>query len=449
MDRLEGKMPGTLEPEPISTRLQSIAKLAREAPDMVLLTLAHHIDISFLKEAYDRTRKDGAVGVDGQTAEAYAENLEENLQSLHERFKSGLYRAPPVRRVHIPKGDGKKTRPLGIPTFEDKVLQRAVTMVLEAVYEQDFEPCSHGFRPGCSAHGALKVLWDGLMELGGGWVLDADIENFFDRLDHQHLRSFLDQRVRDGVIRRAIGKWLKAGVLEEGQYRRSSEGTPQGGVISPLLANIYLHETLDKWFAKEVRPRLKGKAGLLRYADDFVIVFEREDDARRVMSVLPKRLARFGLTLHPDKTRLLDFRRPRPGGAGPSQRDRSLDFLGFTHHWGRSRRGNWVVRQKTAKSRFKRGVVTLAKWCRRHRHLPVSEQRDSLALKLTGHYAYYGLTGNFRALHHFRRQVILNWHKWLARRSQRGMPWSRFWRLLDRYPLPWARVVHSVCVAKP
>lgn len=443
-------MPGTSKPTDISTRLQSIAKLAREAPDMVLLTLAHHIDIDFLKEAYRRTRKDGAAGVDGQTAEAYAENLEDNLQSLLDRFKSGLYRAPPVRRVHIPKGDGKKTRPLGIPTFEDKVLQRAVTMVLEAVYEQDFESCSHGFRPARSAHGALKVLWKGLMEIGGGWVLDADIEKFFDRLDHQHLRGFLDQRVRDGVIRRVIGKWLKAGVLEEGQYHRSSEGTPQGGVISPLLANIYLHEALDKWFMREVRPRLKGQAELLRYADDFVIVFEREDDARRVMAVLPKRLARFGLTLHPDKTRLLDFRRPRSdGGGGPSQRARSFDFLGFTHHWGRSRRGAWVVRQKTAKSRLKRAVVTMAQWCRRHRHWPVSLQRAILARKLQGHYAYYGLTGNFRALQLFRRQVILTWRKWLARRSQRGMPWSRFWRLLARYPLPGAQVVHSVGVANP
>jgi RNA-directed DNA polymerase len=449
MDRLEGKMTGTPKPKDISTRLQTIAKLAREAPELVLLTLAHHIDIEFLKEAFSRTRKDGAVGVDGQTAEAYAEDLENNLQSLLDRFKSGLYRAPPVRRVHIPKGDGKKTRPLGIPTLEDKVLQRAVLMVLNAVYEQDFLPCSHGFRPEHSAHGALEALWKALMEVDGGWVLDADIEKFFDRLVHQHLRSFLDQRVRDGVIRRVIGKWLKAGVMEEGQYLRTSEGTPQGGVISPLLANIYLHETLDKWFEEQVRPRLKGKAQLLRFADDFVIVFEREDDARRVMDVLPKRLARFGLTLHPDKTRLLDFRRPSDGGAGPSQGDRSFDFLGFTHHWGRSRRGNWVVRQKTAKGRYKRCVLTMAQWCRRHRHLPVGVQRASLALKLIGHYAYYGLTGNFRALARFRREVILSWHKWLARRSQRGMPWRRYWRLLERHPLPRARVVHSVCAANP
>jgi len=441
-------MRGTSGPNDISTRLQAIAELARGAPDMVLKTLAHHIDVEFLKEAFNRTRKDGAVGVDGQTAEEYAEHLEENLKSLHERFKSGLYRAPPVRRTHIPKGDGKSTRPLGIPTFEDKVLQRAVTMVLEAVYEQEFLPCSHGFRPGRSAHQALKVLWDGLMEIGGGWVLDADVTKFFDRLDHQHLRSFLDQRVGDGVIRRAIGKWLKAGVLEEGQYHRSSEGTPQGGVISPLLANIYLHEVLDKWFVTEVRPRLRGKAGLVRYADDFVIVFELEEDARRVMDVLPKRFARFGLTLHPDKTRLLDFRRPRSGGTRPSQRERSFDFLGFTHHWGQSRRGRWVVRQKTARSRMRRSAKAIAQWCRRFRHLPVRLQRDRLARKLTGHYGYYGLTGNFRSLHAFRRIVILTWRKWLARRSQRGMPWERFWRLLERYPLPPARVSHSVCLAK-
>lgn len=437
-------MAGTSKPEEVSTKLQSIAELARKAPTMVLLTLAHHIDIGFLKEAFNRTRKDGAVGVDGQTAEAYAENLDANLQSLLNRFKTGSYRAPPVRRVHIPKGDGNKTRPLGIPTFEDKVLQRAVTMVLEAVYEQDFESCSYGFRPGRSAHDALQVLWKETMKVTGGWVIDADIEKFFDRLDHKHLRSFLDQRVRDGVIRRVLGKWLKAGVMEEGQYQRSSAGTPQGGVISPLLANIYLHEALDKWFATEVQPRLKGKAALIRYADDFVIIFEREDDARRVMDVLPKRLARYGLTLHPDKTRLLDFRCPRTGGDRQSQRDRNFDFLGFTHHWGQSRRGNWVIRQKTAKSRLKRAVKNVAQWCRRYRHLPVRVQRASLERKLLGHYNYYGLTGNFRALHLYRRQVLLTWHKWLARRSQRGMPWARFWRMLDHHPLPLARVVHSV-----
>ena len=414
-----------------------------------MVTLAHHIDIKFLKEAFDRTRKDGAAGVDGQTAEEYAENLEDNLRSLLERFKSGTYRAPPVRRVHIPKGDGSKTRPLGIPTFEDKVLQTAVTMILEAVYEQDFLPCSRGFRKEYSTHGTLETLWKSLMAIGGGWVIDADIEKFFDQLDHKCLRSFLDQRVRDGVIRRAIGKWLKAGVLESGELSRSTQGTPQGGVISPLLANLYLHEVLDKWFETEVKPRLKGRAALLRYADDFVILFELEEDARRVMSVLPKRFARFGLTLHPDKTRLIDFRRPSTGGDGRSQKGRSFDFLGFTHHWGRSRRDKWVVRQKTAKGRLKRAVTAIARWCRQHRHLPVRVQWAILERKLRGHYAYYGLTGNYGALARYRHLVARAWRKWLARRSQRRLTWARFNRLLERYPLPPARVVHSVCVAKP
>ena len=241
-------MQGTQSPSSVSTKLQRIAEVAREKPGEALTALGHHIDIDFLKEAYRRTRKDGAPGVDGQRAEEYAQRLDENLQSLLDRFKSGTYRAPPVRRVHIPKGDGTKTRPIGIPTFEDKVLQRAVTMVLEAIYEQEFLDCSYGFRPGRSAHEALQVLWDGLMKMHGGWVLEVDIQGFFDSLVHGHLRSFLDQRVRDGVLRRAIDKWLKAGVLEEGSITRPSDGTPQGGVISPLLANVYLHEVLDEWF---------------------------------------------------------------------------------------------------------------------------------------------------------------------------------------------------------
>lgn len=254
-------------------KLGQIAKRAKEMPGVSFNTLAHHIDIEWLREAYQRTRKDGAVGVDGQTAEEYATNLEENLRSLLDRVKSGdHYRAPPVRRVHIPKGDGSKTRPIGIPTFEDKVLQRAVAMVLEAVYEQDFYDCSYGFRPGRSAHDALRALREPLMEMNGGWVLEADIEKFFDSVDRAQLQEILRRRVRDGVLLRLIGKWLNAGVMEEGRVYRPDAGTPQGGVISPLLANIYLHEVLDEWFAREVKPRLRDRAHLVRYADDFVMV---------------------------------------------------------------------------------------------------------------------------------------------------------------------------------
>jgi RNA-directed DNA polymerase len=424
----------------VSTKLQRIAELARKAPTMAIRTLAHHIDVEFLRVAYQETRKDGAVGVDGQTAADYAANLEGNLQSLLDRFKSGTYHAPPARRVEIPKDDGT-TRPLGIPTFEDKVLQRAVVMVLNAVYEQDFLDCSYGFRPGRSAHHALEALWRATMDVGGGWVLEIDIRHFFDSVVHGHLRAILEQRVRDGVIRRMIDKWLNAGVQHEGALRYPDGGTPQGGVISPLLANVYLHEVLDVWFEQEVRPRLDGSASLIRYADDATMVFAQEADARRVLAVLAKRFAKYGLTLHPEKTKLIDFRRPTGNGEGPG----SFDMLGFTHFWGRSQKGNWVVQRKTSRSRFGRALQRIAEWCRRNRHRSVREQHAGLVAKMRGHYGYFGITGNSRALGRFRHEVTCVWRKWLGRRSQRRqMTWERFALLVGRYPLPWPRVVHSV-----
>lgn len=437
---------GTSRPTNVSTKLQRIADLARKMPGVTLNTLAHHIDIDWLREAYERTRKDGALGVDGQSAEEYAVKLEENLQSLLDRAKSGTYRAPPVRRVEIPKGGkGHETRPIGIPTFEDKVLQRAVAMVLEAVYEQDFLSCSWGFRPRRSAHGALQDLWEGTMKMRGGWIVELDIRRFFDALNHGHLRAILHQRVRDGVLLRLIGKWLKAGVLEPaGGVIHPRTGTPQGGVISPILANIYLHEVLDTWFERSVKPKLCGPAHLVRYADDAVLVFVREEDARRVLAALPKRFAAFGLSLHPEKTRLVEFRRP-PDYPGPGGSQRSFDFLGFTHFWGRSRKGTWVVRRKTAKDRFSRAVHAAKQWCRKNRHLPVKDQHRILSRKLLGHYAYYGITGNSLALQRLLFMVQIVWRRWLNRRSQRrAMPWDRFSRLLKRYPLPPPRVVHSV-----
>lgn len=437
-------MTGTSSPTTISTRLQRIAELARQE-QRALTTLAHHIDIEFLHEAHRRTRKDGAVGVDGETATSYAERLDENLRSLLDRFKSGTYRAPPVRRVHIPKGDGSKTRPIGIPTLEDKVLQRAVTMVLEAIYEQEFFDCSYGFRPARSAHDALQALRDGLMEMHGGWVLELDIEAFFDTMVHEHLRTFLDQRVRDGVLRRTINKWLKAGVLEAGELRYEDAGTPQGGVISPLLANVYLHEVLDTWFESEIKPRLQGHAFLIRYADDAVFVFSSEGDARRVMDVLPKRFGKYGLKLHPEKTRLVQFCRPRRDDTPKDADADSFDLLGFTHFWSKSRTGSWVVKRQTARGRFGRALKKVSLWCRAHLHYKIAWQHQQLVAKLKGHYGYFGITGNANALSAFLYEVRRAWQKWLHRRSGRGaMPWPRFVRLLKRYPLPAPIVVHSV-----
>jgi group II intron reverse transcriptase/maturase len=413
---------------------------------MVIVTLAHHIDLAWMYEAYRLTRKDGAAGIDEVTAAEYAAHLDENLRSLLERFKSGSYFAPPVRRVLIPKGDGRKTRPIGIPTFEDKVLQRAVLMVLEAVYEPDFCDCSYGFRPGRSAHQAVDSLWHKLMAVHGGWVLEADISSFFDTLGHGTLRGFLDQRVRDGVIRKMIDKWLNAGVMEEGQLRRLEDGTPQGGVVSPLLANIYLHEVLDRWFVEQVLPRMRGPAHLIRYADDFVIVFADESDARRVMEVLPKRFGRFGLALHPEKTRLIAFGRPGGSrGIGGGGKPPTFDFLGFTHYWGLSRKKAWVVKRKTARTRLSRAIKRATLWCKRNRHMAIADQHQYLSAVLNGHYSYYGITGNGRSLGEFEDRVTWHWQYWLRRRSQRRrLSWLRFARLLKRFPLPPPQVVQSI-----
>jgi len=371
-------MTETSDFEIVSTRQQRIATLAKQSPQMGFTSLNHHLDLPWLREAYRRTRKDGAVGVDGQTATDYEANLEENLRALLERAKSGTYFAPPVRRVHIPKaGSQTETRPIGIPTFEDKVLQRAVVMVLEAIYEQDFYDCSYGFRPGRSAHDALEALWRQTMQNSGGWILEVDIRKFFDELDQTHLRTFLRRRVCDGVLLRLIGKWLNAGVLDKGILSYPEAGSPQGGVISPVLSNVFLHYVLDDWFAQEVQPRMSGRVFLIRYADDAVIGLTDERDARRVLDVLPKRFGRYGLRLHPDKTRLVRFHRPprrrdhkRPP---PDRTPGTFDLLGFTHYWGLSRNGNWVVKRKTASSRLTRAIRTIARWCQSNRHRPIAD----------------------------------------------------------------------------
>ncbi len=392
------------------------------------------------------------------TAEEYEQDLEGNLRSLLDRAKSGTYKAPPVRRVHIPKGGSTtETRPLGIPTLEDKCLQRAVVMLLEPIYEQDFLDCSYGFRPGQSAHDALASLRDQTMRCRpkGGTVLEVDIQKFFDNLDHSHLRQFLRLRVRDGVLRRLIDKWLKAGVMEDGNVSYPDSGSPQGGVISPLISNVFLHYVLDLWFENEVKPRLAGPAFLIRYADDFTIGFRDQRDAERVMEVIPKRFGKYGLTVHPTKTKMIRFRPPSSrtkDDNGPDDRPGTFDFLGFTHYWAVSLKGYWVVKVKTAADRFTRAVRSIDKWCHDNRHLPLAEQQHKLNQKLRGHYGYYGVTGNSDAMKRFHHEVENRWRKWLNRRNgRRAMHWRRFCSLLRRYPLTPARALRSQLLraAKP
>lgn len=430
----------------ISTKLDRIAKMARDNPGKAMTTLAHHIDLAWLYEAHRRTRKDGARGVDGKSGVEYAEKLEENLHSLLDRAKSGAYRAPPVRRVYIPK-DRNEKRPLGVPTFEDKVLQRAIAMLLEAIYEQDFLDCSFGFRPGRSARDALETIRTAAVMSAGGWVVEIDIRKFFDSVDRGVLQEVLRQRVRDGVVLRLIAKWLKAGVMEDGMVMYPASGTPQGGVISPMLANILLHEVLDAWFERDVRPRLQGQATLVRYADDAAMMFSEEVDAKRVLEVLPKRFAKFGLTLHPEKTKLVAFERPdRPSklrrGDGPGQKPGTFDFLGFTIHWSKSFAGKWVVRTRTSKSRVRSTLKAIATWCRVHLHHAVDLQQRSLNQKLRGHYIYFGRVGNIGRLWNVYQRVRNIWRRWLSRRSQKAkLTWPAMSRLLERYPLITPRVL--------
>ncbi len=406
-------------------------------PDRVFTSLNHLIDLAWMREAWRRTRKDGAVGVDGVTAEAYEADLEDNLQDLLNRIKSGRYIAPPVRRHYIPKADGTQ-RPLGIPTLEDKVAQRAVVMLMEPIYEETFRSSSYGFRPGRSAHDALDAVFEGTFRDRLCWVIDLDIKSYFDTIRFDHLRDFLDLRIKDGVVRRMLGKWLKAGVLDNGVLSRADTGTPQGGVISPLLSNVFLHYVLDEWFETVVTPRMRGRCRLVRYADDELLLFETERDARRVLDVLGKRLGRYGLTLHPTKTRFVDF---RPKRHRSHKDDATFDFLGFTHVWAKSRRGYPVVRRRTAKGRFARAVKSVTDWCQRNRHRPLDDQQAHLVRVIRGHCAYYGIRGNSSHIARFRHSVIHIWRKWLSRRHRQGrVAWTRMLDILRRFPLPPARI---------
>jgi len=418
-----------------STKRMGVGEIARQNPNLRFKAVAHLLTVGALAGAFSRLRRDAAVGVDGVTVEQYQEDLGANLEHLHERMKAGRYRHQPIRRVNIPK-EGGKTRPIGVSCTEDKVVQQALRLLLEEIYEQDFLPCSYGFRPGVGAHDAMRALNWMVMNGVGNWILEADIRAYFDSIDRKLLMEMVSRRVEDGRILRLVGKCLHVGVLDGEEYTEPEVGTAQGSVISPLLGNIYLHYVLDEWFEQEVRPRLRGRAQLIRYADDFIIGFERQDDAERVMQVLHQRMERYGLRLHPDKTRLIPFQRPAPGAGGGGSSS-TFDFLGFTMYWRRTRRGGWGCGMKTRKARLSRAIQAVRDFCRRSRHWPLEEQHSKLRTRIQGHYNYFGVNGNVNSLAKLQCAAERAWFKWLRRRSQRSrLTWERFKDLLKRYALP-------------
>jgi len=398
------------------------------------------MDVDFLREAYRRLNKKGAPGLNKVTAADYAEHLEENLIDLHQRLRNGCYRAPPIKRVWIEKENGK-LRPLGMPEFEDKIVQRAVEMLMSAIYEEKFYDFSHGFRKGHSQHKALHELREQCRQLKINWILIADITGLFDNIDHQKLLGFIRRRVNDGAILRLIGKWLNAGVMEEDRLEYPDKGTPQGGVISPLLSNIFLHYVLDEWIAKEVEPRMKGKCFIIRWADDFIIGFQLETDANRVKGVLPKRFKRFGLELHPDKTSLVRFGRP-PTNARGQQKSGTFDFLGFTYYWGMSLQGYPVIKKKTARKRLNRYLKMTWNWCKENRHDPIQEQHQTLCAKLRGYNQYFGVRCNYKAIEAAYEYTEKAWRYWLSRRSHKGK--VLYETLQKAFPLPKPRIVHNI-----
>jgi len=429
-----------LSPPTVSTKLARIAKQSEQNPARVFTTLAHHMDEDFLREAFSQLRKDAAAGIDEVTVAEYQLNLREHMADLHRRLVAGQYRARPARRVWIPKGDGGR-RPLAILVLEDKIVQRAVAMLLEAIYEPHFRDSSFGFRRYFSAHGAIIYLRQQCLELGINWIIDADIQKFFDTIAWNQLRDILQQRMNDGAILRLIGMWLHVGVLEGGQVVSQELGTPQGAPVSPILANIFLHVVLDEWFQNEVRPRMGGNCFVARYADDFVMGFGLKGDAERVFRVLPKRFERYGLRIHPEKSRLVQFSRPYwKRGKGPG----TFTFLGFTHYWAKTLQGGWTIKRKTQGKRLSRFLSGIGDWCKEHLHQPLADQHQRLSAKLRGHYEYYGVRGNFKMLEVAYEHTRVMWKKWLRRRnSMNRMSWERFAEQVEAtLPLPMPRIVH-------
>jgi group II intron reverse transcriptase/maturase len=413
---------------------------AKAHPEERFTSLAHHLTPELLLWSYQQLDGKAAPGIDGVSKEEYGRNLSENISDLHDRLKSGKYRATPVKRVYIDKPGGGR-RPLGLPTVEDKIVQGAVVAVLNSIYENDFKGFSYGFRPGRSAHQALRSLQTVLQKGRVNWVLDADLSKFFDTIDHKELRSALQRRVTDSRLLRLIGKWLAAGVVEEdGRRIREKRGVPQGGVISPLLANIFLHYALDEFFHQWRKTNSSGEVYIVRYADDFVICFENAQDAKALLQALEERFAGYGLGLNRDKTRLIRF--GRQWGKQGRAKSETFDFLGFTHFVGKSRSGAFLVKRKTSRSRLRRSLISINDWCRRHLQLPLWWQWKELNRKLTGHYNYYGVRGNYASLSNFRAKAFDIWLKWLRRRSRQCNKLKLIALLRSRYDLRRPKITH-------
>lgn len=427
----------------VANGLDRVRKAARRDRDARFTALLHHVDLPRLRAAYRALSPKAAAGADGVTWAAYGRDLEANLQDLHRRLHAGSYRARPSRRAYIPKADGRQ-RPLGIAALEDKILQRAVVEVLNAIYEVDFLGFSYGFRPGRNPHDALDALAAGIYQKKVNWILDADIRDFFTKLDQAWMMKFLEHRIGDRRVLRLIQKWLRAGVIEDGKWSETPEGTPQGGSASPLLANVYLHYVLDWWTQAWRRRYARGDMIIVRWADDFVVGFQHRGDARQFLRDLRERFAKFSLELHADKTRLIEFGR----FAATNRAERGLgkpetfDFLGFTHICGKGRSGSFWLRRTTIKKRMRAKLAEVKDQLKRRRHLPLPEQGRWLASVLRGHLAYYAVPGNFTAISAFRVQATRHWLKALRRRSQRHrLNWERMGRLTQRY-LPPARILH-------
>ncbi len=411
----------------MSTVELQIAERARKFKGEALHNLHHFIDAPLLQESYKKLNKKSAKGIDGKTWLQNGLEFPERRESLLGEFKSGRYRAPALRRVYIPK-DKHGQRPIDIATTEDKVLQESVRRVIEPIYEEDFKPFSYGFRPGHSQHQAIDYMSKQVSFQKMRYIIDADLKNYFGSINHGILREFLDKRVKDGVIRKMIDKWLKAGIMEKGNISYPEHGTKQGSVISPILSNIYLHYVLDEWFSEEIQPLLKGKSFIVRYADDYVLGFTDKSDAERVMEVLPKRFAKYELTLHPEKTKMIDLNNNR-GGTG-----RSFDFLGFTHYLSKSRKGNMVLKRKTSSKRLTRAIMNISNFIKLNRHMKLRDLIAAINVKLRGHYTYYGMSFNFEGIYRFYAQVKRKLFYWLNRKG--GKPrwtWDTFVCLVNSW----------------